>query len=69
MVRVIVDVSLNNDLRYIKAAGLKDDPKPTQGIATGSEFTEVDTGDKYHFAEGNPPKWWLTKKGAGHVDE
>lgn len=35
----------------VSCAGLSTDTKPTDGIVTGSDFTEVDTGDVYLFNE------------------
>ena len=57
MVRVIVDQVLNEGKRYIEAAGLNTDSKPTANVVTGSLFLEVDTGDVYAFAEGDSPAW------------
>jgi hypothetical protein len=57
MVRVIVDQVLNEGKRYIEAAGLSTDTKPTSNVVTGSLFLEVDTGDVYAFAEGDSPAW------------
>lgn len=57
MVRVIVDQVLNEGKRYIEAAGLSTDSKPTANVVTGSLFLEVDTGDVYAFAEGDSPAW------------
>jgi hypothetical protein len=57
MVRVIVDQVLNEGKRYIEAAGLSTDTKPTSNVVTGSLFLEVDTGDVYAFAEGDTPTW------------
>jgi hypothetical protein len=57
MVRVIVDQVLNEGKRYIEAAGLSTDTKPTTNVVTGSLFLEVDTGDVYAFAEGDSPAW------------
>lgn len=37
--------------QMVSCAGLSTDDKPTAGIATGSDFTEVDTGDVYFFDE------------------
>ena len=39
-------ITANGD--YIECAGLSTDSKPT-GVATGSIFTEVDTGDVYFY--------------------
>lgn len=66
MVRILVFKSLNDGVNYIEAAGLSTDDKPTAGIATGSKFTEANTGDTYMFAEGDSPTW--TKIAAGYVD-
>lgn len=35
----------------VSCAGLSTDDKPTAGIATGSDFTEVDTGKVFFFDE------------------
>lgn len=34
---------------YGEFAGLSTDSKPTEGIATGSQFTEVDTGKVFLY--------------------
>ena len=41
---------LDGNIIYAKIAGLSTDTKPT-GLAMGSEFLEVDTGDKYLYNE------------------
>ena len=41
---------LDGNVLYAKIAGLSTDTKPT-GLAMGSEFLEVDTGDKYLYNE------------------
>lgn len=56
MVRGIVSkwVGVSSDgspLYYGEYFGLSTDTKPTDGIVTGSKFTEVDTGDVYLFDE------------------
>lgn len=51
MVRVLDMRVLSGSVNYQRLAGLADDDKPTSGIATGSEFLEVDTGDVYAFDE------------------
>ena len=53
MIRNIVERQFTGGLKYIKAAGLSTDTKPTTGIITGSEFHEVDTGIDYDFDETN----------------
>lgn len=42
---------------YCKIAGLSTEDKPTSGIATGSEYLEVNTGDTYVYDE-DGEKWW-----------
>ena len=42
---------MDNTTNFVRYAGLSDDDKPTAGVATGSEFLEVDTGDVYAFDE------------------
>lgn len=52
--QVLTNSEPNSDgafVNYIEAAGLSTDTKPTDGIATGSLFLEVDTGDFYAFDE------------------
>lgn len=63
MVRILAERILTDGLRYIEAAGLSTDTKPTAGIVTGSRFVEANTGDEYMFAEGDTPAW--TKIAAG----
>lgn len=53
--------------KYIEAAGLSGETKPTKGIATGSLFLEVDTGDVYAFAEGDNPSWMAISNQALHA--
>jgi hypothetical protein len=54
--RVIVSQFIANDTNgdpvvYEEIFGLSTDTKPTAGLAMGSKFTEVDTGDTYLFNE------------------
>ena len=54
MVRIIVSMpyaNVNNRNKYIEAAGLSTDTKPTDWIITGSLFFEVDTGKIFAFDE------------------
>ena len=37
--------------RYVEAAGLSTDAKPTAGLVTGSLFLEADTGRVYVYDE------------------
>ena len=57
MVRVLYERIIDGGIRYIEAAGLKIDSKPTANVCTGSLFLEVDSGDVYAFAEGDSPSW------------
>lgn len=68
MVRVLKSDRLNADVRYIEAAGLSTDDKPTSGVATGSLFQEVNTGKVYAFAEGDPGNWYMIKDGPVQTD-
>ena len=51
MVRILTERAYDGLKKYIEAAGLSTDTKPTAGIITGSKFTEVDTGAEYYFDE------------------
>ena len=51
MIREIDSRFLTADKRYIEATGLSTDTKPTQNIAQGSTFTEIDTGKVFFFNE------------------
>jgi hypothetical protein len=47
-------------LYYGEYFGLSTDTKPTDGIVTGSKFTEVDTGKVYLFdEEADADKAWV----------
>ena len=51
MIRKLVDRYFNEDDKYSEMYGLSSDDKPTDGLITGSKFTEVDTGIEYRFDE------------------
>ena len=51
MVRVTNAGIKVNGVQYVEFAGLSTDTKPTNGIATGSLFLEVDTGDVFAYDE------------------
>lgn len=57
MVRILEERTFRGKLRYIEAAGLSTDSKPTQNVVTGSLFLETDTGDVYAYSEGESPAW------------
>ena len=61
MVRIIKETIYTGEKKYIEAAGLSTDSKPISNIITGSKFIEVDTGNKYMFAEGVSPAWHKVK--------
>ena len=63
MIRILVERSFADGLKYIEGACIADDTKPTSGIVTGSKFTEADTGDVYMFAEGDSPAWYKIAAG------
>lgn len=51
MIRILKENNFDGEKKYIEAAGLSTDTKPTGGIITGSCFIEVDTGIRYLFDE------------------
>lgn len=51
MIRILKEVNFDSVNKYLEAAGLSTDTKPTANLVTGSRFTEVDTGDVYAFDE------------------
>ena len=57
MIRIIYERIIEGNTKYIEAAGLSTDSKPTSGLATGSLFLEVNTGNLYAFEEGASPAW------------
>ena len=59
MIRILTERVYEGDKRYIEAAGVHDDEKPTEGIITGSVFVEVDTGDGYLFMEDDTTPAWV----------
>lgn len=56
MVRVLISTPIEQyfgtgSKRYVELAGASADTKPTDNVATGSTFTEVDTGKVFFFNE------------------
>ena len=53
MVTTSVSIYMENKdgtrLEYIEAEGLSTDVKPTEGVANGSKFMEMDTSTLYMF--------------------
>ena len=39
------------NVQYLEISGLSSDTKPTEGVATGSIFVEVDTGTVFFYDE------------------
>ena len=58
MIRILTERYFDGEKKYIEAAGLSTDSKPTDNIVTGSVFVEVDTGEGYLFNEdATTPAW------------
>lgn len=51
MVRIITERIIEGNKKYIEAAGLSTDSKPSTNLVTGSLFLEVDSGKVYAFDE------------------
>ena len=51
MVRILTERVIEGNDKYIEAAGLSTDSKPTENIVTGSVFLEVNTGKGFLFNE------------------
>lgn len=51
MVRVTEAKFVRHGIKYYEYAGLSTDEKPTEGVATGSVFIEVDTANAYLYDE------------------
>ena len=59
--RILVCRILTDSQNYIEAYGLSTEDKPMNGIATGSKYTCVDTGEQYLFDE-LTMQWYLQNK-------
>lgn len=69
MIRIVTskDVEgIHGKIRYQVMYGDSDDSKPTTGLATGSKFIEVDTGDEYIYDE-TSTQWTKTASGGGGI--
>ena len=51
MIRILEERTFVEGKKFIGAAGLSTDTKPTTGIITGSSIVEVDTGKPFLFDE------------------
>ena len=65
MVRIINMTIVGENAKYIEAAGLSTDDKPTANVATGSLVMEVDTGDIYAYDEAGTQWCKVTELGGG----
>lgn len=63
----IVPLTYGDDgVKYYEMAGLSTtDTKPTSGVATGSLFLEVDTGDVYAYDEAGESWGKIAELGGG----
>ena len=58
--RILKEVMMADGKRYIEAAGVATDTKPTGDIVSGSIMTEVDTGKVYLYNEaGSSGSEWV----------
>ena len=64
MIRKLTDRYFTEDRKYAEIFGLSSDDKPVEGLATGSKFTEVDTGITYLFDEVSA-EWFAQGSGNG----
>ena len=60
----MVQLIFSSGTGFSKYAGLEKDTKPTEGVTTGSEFREVDTGDLYRF-DSEGVQWILQPSSGG----
>ena len=51
MVRILTERIIEGNKKYIEAAGLSTDSKPTADLVTGSVLVTVDNGKGYLFNE------------------
>ena len=64
MIRKLTDRYFTEDRKYAEMFGMSSDDKPAEGLATGSKFTEVDTGIVYLFDEVSG-EWFAQGSGNG----
>lgn len=68
MIRILIDrLHALEKKRYISAAGLSTDEKPTNNLITGSVFCEIDTGKTYRFDEASS-SWLEQSSDAGAIE-
>jgi hypothetical protein len=51
VIRALVEQTFDASKKYLVLAGLSTDQKPTEGIVSGSSFSEINTGKEYLFDE------------------
>lgn len=64
--RKLVEIMFDEDKWYIEAVGMSSETKPSEGIITGSKFTEVDTGIESKFDE-ESGEWFAQNTGNGRT--
>ncbi len=57
MIRILKENNFDGEKKYIEAAGLSTDTKPTANLITGSLFMEADTGEVYVYDETGAGTW------------
>ena len=57
MIRILKENNFDGEKKYIEAAGLSTDTKPTANLITGSLFMEADTGRVYVYDETGAGTW------------
>jgi len=66
MIREIVSRTFVPGKKYVEVCGNSGDDKPTDGIVTGSKFTETDTGIIFLFDE-TAGEWFAQNSGNGRT--
>lgn len=64
--RKLVEIMFDENKWYIEAVGMSGETKPSEGIITGSKFTEADTGIESVFDE-ESGEWFAQNTGNGRT--
>lgn len=64
--RKLVEIMFDKNKWYIEAVGMSGETKPSEGIITGSKFTEADTGIESVFDE-ESGEWFAQNTGNGRT--
>jgi len=64
--RKLVEIMFDKNKWYIEAVGMSGETKPSEGIVTGSKFTEADTGIESLFDE-ESGEWFAQNTGNGRT--